>query len=95
MLYVDLPTRPEIRALAAARGPVCVSLFLPTTPLTQGTDRDRLVLKNLAADAVKQLEAARADKRQVAALTEPLDDLIHADAFWRPRAPSLAVFATP
>ena len=36
MLYVDIPTLPELRTLAAARGDICASLFLPTTPLDAG-----------------------------------------------------------
>jgi hypothetical protein len=31
MLYVDIPTQPEIRALFEARADACVSIYLPTT----------------------------------------------------------------
>lgn len=95
MLYTDVPTSSEIQALARARGPACVSIVLPTTPLTQDTDRDRIVLKNLAAEARRQLEAADADKRQVRPLFEQLDDLVDDEDFWRLQAHSLAIFATP
>ena len=95
MLHVDLPTRPEIRALAEGRSAPSVSLYLPTTPVTQDTDHDRIVLKNLISDARSQLEAAGSDKRQVLALIEQLDDLLDDDEFWRLQAHSLAVFATP
>jgi hypothetical protein len=33
MLYVDIPTLPEFKALATVRGDACVSIHLPTTPL--------------------------------------------------------------
>jgi Bacterial archaeo-eukaryotic release factor family 11 len=52
-------------------------------------------LKNLARQALHQLEAAKADKRRVAALMEHLDDLVDDDEFWRFQARSLAVLATP
>jgi hypothetical protein len=96
MLHVDLPTRPELRALAATRSAASVAIYLPTSPLSrEAAEHDRLVLKNLAADARGQLEAAGVDKRQVAALAEHLDDLLDDEEFWRFQAHSLAVFATP
>lgn len=95
MLHVDIPTDEELAALAAERGDGCVSIFLPTTPLTQGVAGDRIALGNLAKEAVRQLEAAGADKRRVAALAEQLDDLVDDDPFWRFQARSLAVLATP
>lgn len=96
MLHVDIPTRPEIRSLAQDRGPVRVSLYLATTPLSQeATNKDRLGLKNLAAEAAKQLEEAGCDARQIGAVAEQLDDLVDDEEFWRFQAHSLAVFATP
>jgi release factor family 11 len=95
MLYVDIPSLADLKSLAAHRDDICVSIFLPTTPITQETAGDRIELKNLAKEAVRQLEAAKADKRRVAALMEHLDDLIDDDDFWRFQARSLAVLATP
>lgn len=95
MLHVDIPTLPELRRLAAARGDVCVSLFLPTTPLTQETAADRIALKNLVQRAVGELTAKGRDKRRIAALEEHLADLLDDDEFWRFQARSLAVLATP
>ena len=95
MLYVDLPTSTEIAALAADRGDVRVSIFLPTTPLTQDTAADRIELKNLAREASRQLQEAGADKRRSVELAEHLDDLIDDDEFWRFQARSLAILATP
>jgi len=95
MLHVDIPSSADLKALAAHRGDVCVSIYLPTTPVTQQVAGDRIELKNLAREAVRQLEAGNADKRHVAALAEHLDDLVDDDEFWRFQARSLAVFATP
>lgn len=95
MLYVDIPSLADLKSLAAHRDDICVSLYLPTTPVTQETAGDRIELKNLARQAQRQLEAANADKRRVAALMEHLDDLVDDDEFWRFQARSLAVLATP
>jgi len=95
MLYLDIPTTDDYADLSAWRGDIGVSIFLPTTPVTQDTDVDRILLKNLAKKAIDQLEAAGADKRRVRPLAEELDDLIDDDDFWRYQAYGLAVYSTP
>ncbi len=95
MLYLDIPTADDYADLAAWRGDIAVSLFLPTTPVTLDTDADRIQLKNLAKEAISQLEAAGADKRRVGPLAEELDDLVDDDDFWRYQAKGLVIFATP
>lgn len=94
MLYVDIPTLPEFRALAATRADACVSIYVPTTPLTQKTSASRIELKNLTKAALAQLEADGFDKRRLAAIGEQLADLAADDGFWRFQARSLAVLAT-
>ena len=95
MLYVDIPSLADLKTLASQRGDICVSIYLKTTPVSQDTASDRIELKNLAKEAVRQLEAANADKRRVGALKEHLDDLVDDHEFWRLQARSLAVLATP
>lgn len=95
MLYIDIPTSADLKALLSQRGDICVSIYLPTTPVSRETSGDRIELKNLAKEAVRQLEAGGADKRRVAALAEHLDDLVDDGEFWRYQARSLAVLATP
>jgi hypothetical protein len=95
MLYIDIPTLPELRTLAAARGDICASLFLPTTPLTQETAGDRIALRNLMQGVVDELTAKGFDKRRIAALEEQVADLVDDDEFWRFQARSLALLATP
>ena len=95
MLYVDVPTRPEFKALNDVRADACVSIYLKTTPLTQQSDASRIELGNLAKQAREQLEAVGFDKRRLASLMEHFDDLADDDAFWRLQANSLAILATP
>lgn len=94
MLYVDIPTRAEFTALNQVRNDACVSIYLPTTPLTQESDASRIALGNLVKGAREQLETGGFDKRRLAALTEQIDDLADDDEFWRLQANSLAIFAT-
>ena len=95
MLHVDIPTLPELKKLAATRGDICASIFVPTTPLTQETAADRITLKNLTQSLIGELEAKGFDKRRIIALEEQLADLVDDDEFWRFQARSLAVLATP
>lgn len=95
MLYVDIPTPDDIKALSMHRGQGCTSIYMRTTPVTQQAQADRIALKNLGREAVQQLQAGGSDKRQIAAIAEQLDDLVDDDAFWRFQAHSLAIFVTP
>jgi hypothetical protein len=95
MLHVDIPTAADLRTLITYRNDICVSIYFPTAPLAQAAAADRIELKNLAKQAIAELDAAGADKRRVTALAEHLDDLIDDDDFWRRQARSLAVLATP
>ncbi len=94
MLYVDIPTRADIQRLSAVRAAACLSIYLPTTPLTQDAQADRIALKNLAGSAIEQLRTLGTGKAEVAAIEEALADLVDDDEFWRFQARSLAVLAT-
>lgn len=95
MMYVDVPTNDEMEALARHRSDLCVSITLPTTPITADTDGDRILLGNLVRDALAQADAAKIDRRRVEATAEALADLVDDDDFWRVQARSLVVYATP
>ena len=93
MLHIDIPTRDDIEGLIRNRGPARVSLYLPTTPITQHAQGDRIALKNHTGEALSQL--ADHDKREVRDIEEMLFDLVDDDIFWEFQANSLAVFVTP
>jgi hypothetical protein len=95
MLYVDIPTLPEFRALATMRADACVSIYVPTTAVTTETGGSRIEFKNLGRQAMGQLEDAGFDKRRLAGIAQQLDDLSGDDVYWRYLAHSLAVLATP
>jgi hypothetical protein len=87
-LHIDIPTQAQVASLLEVREPACVSIYLPTSPLPQDADAARIEFKNLAAEAVRQLDG-RAD------IAEQLDDLTDDADFWAYLATSVAVFATP
>jgi hypothetical protein len=95
VLYIDLPTRAEIEALAAHRGAPAVSIYLRTTPVTRDTDVDRIELKNQLKAAVAELEAAETPKRSIWPIEQAVEALIGDDGFWATQAHSLAIFVTP
>jgi hypothetical protein len=94
ILPTDVPTRAQVERLLAAREPSSVSIYLPTDPASRG-EAERIELKNLAAEAVRQLRESGAGRADVAAVSEELDDLVADDEFWRYQARSLALFVTP
>jgi Bacterial archaeo-eukaryotic release factor family 11 len=94
-LHTDIPTRSELGSLLEARDPASVSIYLPTTVVTQDARGDRIELKTLASEAIRQLATAGVDRRAVARVREALDDLVDDDGFWAQQSHSLAVFASP
>jgi len=95
MLYVDIPTLPEFRALATTRADACISLYLPTTVRTQDTPATRTRLKVLGKAALDQLADSGFDKRRQAIIEDHLAELAEDAEFWRFQAHSLAVLVTP
>ncbi len=95
MLHIDLPTMEQFRELSRTRAAACVSLYVETTPLSQHIDAARIELHNLLKEACRQLAEGQANKATIAAIQEPILDLIDDDEFWRFQANSLAVLSTP
>jgi Bacterial archaeo-eukaryotic release factor family 11 len=94
-LHTDIPTRTEVERLLATRERWCVSLYLPTSSITQDAQRARIELKNLVGAASDQMQAAGVDRQTLLEVREPLDELVDDDDFWAEQARSLAVFASP
>lgn len=95
MLYVDIPSLAEIKALSELRADAVVSIYLPTTPVTQENEASRIALGNLIKAAIGQLEEAGFDKRRLGELREQLEHLRADDEFWVHQANTLAIIATP
>lgn len=95
MHYVDMPTAKEIGDLNLLRADACVSIYLPTTPLTREIEQSKIALGNLVKKAISQLEANGFEKRRIWSLQEQFDELLADDEFWNHQASSLAILATP
>ena len=48
MLHIDIPTLAEFKALAAVKADACVSLYMPTSPLSEHVQANRIAFKDLA-----------------------------------------------
>ena len=94
-MHTDMPTRPVVERLLEARDDLSVSIYLPTSPLTQEAQASRIELKNLAREAIDQLEAANADRHGIEEIRDALDELVDDEDFWAEQARSLALFASP
>ncbi len=94
-MHVDIPSLAEFRALAETRADLCVSLYLPTSPLPQEANASRTQLGNLAEQALSQVADEPVGRGRLDALREALVALREDDQFWRYQANSLAVLATP
>lgn len=94
-LHTDVPTRTEVERLMTARDEHCLSIYLPTSPLSQEAQASRIELKNLAAAATEQLLAAGAPRSMVNELEEEFEELLEDDEFWEEQSYSLALFGWP
>ena len=64
MLYVDKPTSEEIAVLNRWRSDASVSIYVPTTPITQHIGAAQIEYGNLVKAALAQLDANGFDKRR-------------------------------
>ncbi len=83
MIDVDLPTADTLNSLVEERTDACASIYLPTHPVTQPTDVDRLELRRLAETASGQLRVGGFDKQRPASLEASFAELGRDHDFWR------------
>jgi len=95
MLHVDIPSPADVSLLTAHNGFPSVSIYVPTSPLTQEAQASRIEFKNLWRAAADQLGDAGCTTRDLGEMEEEAADLIDDDAFWEVQANTLAVFLTP
>src|ERR1700676_4190265 len=75
MLHIDIPTLEEFKALAQIKGEVCVSVYLPVSPLVQNIRANRIAFRDLASEALVQLRETGVDKRKIVDFEERFDHL--------------------
>jgi hypothetical protein len=72
MLHIDIPALSDFKTLAAVRGGVCVSIYLPTSPNPEDARANRIAFRDAAKDALVQLAEAGTDKRRRQSLEDRL-----------------------
>src|ERR1700728_4940322 len=75
MLHIDIPTLEEFKALAQIKGEVCISVYLPVSPLVQNIRANRIAFRDLARDALAQLRETGVDKHKIIDFEERFDHL--------------------
>jgi hypothetical protein len=75
MLHIDIPTLEEFKALAQIKGEVCISVYLPVSPLVQNVRANRIAFRDLAREALAQLRETGVDKRKIVDFEERFDHL--------------------
>lgn len=93
MIYKDTLREPEFLKLAAERD-ICVSLYFPTTRVSQDANAERIQLKNAARIGFAEAESI-ADKNQMRAMEALVDELHDDEEFWAHQAYGLGVLITP
>lgn len=82
------------RLLEETTGP-CVSIYLPTTPVTMHTDQDQIRLKNLRGEAFERLMARGVRRPDADAILLPVDEAMDDPGFWPYLSDGLAIFCSP
>src|SRR5690606_42047400 len=95
MYYLDMPSAEDIGDLNLVRADACISIYLPTTPVSRDIEKSRINLGNLVKKAVAQLEAAGLDKNSIVSMQEQFDALIDDYVFGNQSANSIAYFSSP
>src|SRR6202020_1987167 len=75
MLHIDIPTLEEFKALAQIKGEVCISVYLPVSPLVENIRANRIAFRDLASEALAQLRETGVDKRKIVDFEERFDHL--------------------
>lgn len=90
-------TREELLELAQIRNTPAVSIFIPTHRAGKETLNgvDAITLKNQLKQVKQKLEKQEVHKNKIAAITEPLTNLVNDGEFWRHQSDGLAIFCTP
>ncbi|WP_412057540.1 hypothetical protein [Bartonella sp. DGB2] len=92
MLYMDIPSLETFVQLNKARAEACVSIYLPTTPVTSEIQGAKIEYANQVKEALHQA-AQLIDKRRLQSLEALLYQVAEDEVFWLYQAHSLAVLA--
>jgi hypothetical protein len=84
-------TRDAVRGLLEPRGPVAVSIYMPTVRRGKETRQNPIRLKNALQEAEHRLEDTDADSTVIVQTLQPARRLLGDNRFWQHQAGGLAV----
>lgn len=88
-------TMQDLKRLAAVKSPMCISMYMPTSPDVSTVDEQRIRFKNLLRQARKTVQARAGSKKPLYDHIEAVQYRIEADNLWRYQSDGLAVFIAP
>ena len=95
MWNLDIPSESELRLLAGISGPAVVTIYLPTTPISQDAAKEAMALHNLVKEAMIEVrrrpELPRGDDDYIEV---QLLDLVDDEDFWAHQSHGLGVITT-
>lgn len=94
MHYTDHIAEDDVEQLLTETTGPCVSIYLPTTPITPHTDQDQIRLKNLRAEAFERLLARGIRRPNAEAILLPVDEVLEDPGFWPYLSDGLAIFCS-
>ena len=89
---MDIITIENLRELTELPGEMCVSIYLPTTPVGREARQGPILLKNLLKDAEEKLTAGELRASEGRDLLAPAESLMTDDEFWQYQSDGLALF---
>jgi Bacterial archaeo-eukaryotic release factor family 3 len=92
MPYTDHIGAADVDPLLEEQEGPCVSIHLPTSVVTRDTEQDRIVLKNLRAEAFERLSALGLRRPDAEAVLLPVDDILEDESFWPYLSDGLALY---
>lgn len=93
MNNVDIPTVDELLKLSEERGPAAVSIYIPTSPVTQQSQSSKIELRNALAEVERKCREKGLSVQEITAIAAPIRAIVDDEEFWRYQSNSLAVFA--
>src|SRR5690625_122707 len=94
LLHTDIPSRSDIENLAAVRREPCISIYVPTTPITPENQAARIEVRNAGDAAANQLAEAGYARKEIETIAGHAEALGNDPQFWTYMSNSLAVFLT-
>ena len=96
MWNLDIPSESELRLLAAINASAVVTIYMPTTPVSQDAASEAMALHNLVREAMTEVrqrpELPRGDDDYIEV---QLLDLVDDEDFWAHQSHGLGVITTP